>query len=247
MLMKLSGKRASLQESVQSTTVDVAAVCEDVKTEYYHHCHAAVPLVALLHYKTTVRCNVAVHDGQVFISAVDISALAAVSSTAVIGNSDGGSSTVDVVKLLLAKGTHVNAQCAQGCTPLMLTAQLPVLKLLLAAGADVSIVDSTGSTVLHALAKAGAGAGAICLMIKHGADATLCDSNGSTAAHIAGISGHFAAEALLSRAAADYSAKHSSVKAATDTTITSNSSSSSSASTATISSKSTDTAPTAAA
>jgi MYND finger len=73
-------------------------------------------------------------------------------------------------------------------------------------------------------------AGAICLLLKAGADPTAVDSNGSTAAHVAGISGHFALEALLSRAADDHRKKQPAAVSVTETASSGSSSSSSGAS-----------------
>jgi ankyrin repeat protein len=113
-----------------------------------------------------------------------------------------------VVQLLLQRGAVVDARCADSSTPLMDAPAAPVIKLLLAAGADAAAVDMNALTVLHRQAVCGATAGAICLLLKAGADPTAVDSNGSTAAHVAGMSGHFGLEALLSRAADDYRKKH---------------------------------------
>jgi ankyrin repeat protein len=119
-----------------------------------------------------------------------------------------------IVELLLQRGavadahadncTVVGSTAISGVTPLMLATTAPVTKLLLAAGADATAVDSAGMLVLHYSAKHGAAAGAVCLLLKAGADPTATDADGSTAAHIAGMNGHFALEALLSRAADDY-------------------------------------------
>jgi ankyrin repeat protein len=124
-----------------------------------------------------------------------------------------------VVELLLQRGAAVNVRGSAGTTPLMHAKTAAVVKLLLAAGADASAVDGTHWTVLHHYATAGASAGAVCLVLKAGADPTAGDGDGSTAAHLAGIKGHFALEALLSRAADDYRKKQ---------TIATNSNSSSS-------------------
>jgi ankyrin repeat protein len=112
-----------------------------------------------------------------------------------------------VVQLLLQQGADVNHTDVFSVTPLMLAKTAPAVKLLLAAGADAAAVRREGSTVLHLHAQYGAAAGAVCLAIKAGADPTAVDVNGSTAAHIAGIKGHFALEALLSRAADDHRKK----------------------------------------
>jgi MYND finger len=93
-----------------------------------------------------------------------------------------------------------------------------VVKLLLAAGADVAAVSNDSNhTVLQVHASTGATAGAVCLLLKAGADPTAVDDDGSTAAHIAGIRGHFALEALLSRVADDYRKTHPNAGLVTDT------------------------------
>jgi ankyrin repeat protein len=126
-----------------------------------------------------------------------------------------------VVQLLLQRGAAADARAdacpadggttVSGVTPLMLASTAPVIKLLLAAGADATAADSAGMHVLHHSAKHGAAAGAVCLLLKARADPTATDTNGSTAAHVAGMSGHFALEALLSRAAEDYRKAHAHV------------------------------------
>jgi ankyrin repeat protein len=120
-----------------------------------------------------------------------------------------------VQQLLLQRGADVRALFASGTSPLMLASTAPVTKLLLAAGAAVSCADSLGMTALHHCAKGGTAAGVVCMMIQAGADPTALDRNGSTPAHVAGMSGHFALEALLSRAAEDYRRKHPAVVVAT--------------------------------
>jgi ankyrin repeat protein len=120
----------------------------------------------------------------------------------------GVSSTV---QLLLQRGADANALFAHGTSALMLATTVPVTKQLLAAGASASAADSMGMTVQHHHAKGGTSAGVVCLTIQAGADPTALDKDGSTPAHIAGMSGHFALEALLSRAAEDYCKKHPAV------------------------------------
>jgi uncharacterized protein len=132
-----------------------------------------------------------------------------------------------VVQLLLQRGAAVNARDASNTTPLMHAKSAAVVKLLLAAGADAAAADISDNSVLHYLANSGVTAGAICLLLRAGADPTAVDNNGSTAAHIAGMSGHFALEALLSRAAVDYGKKHTTAVVFTDTASRGSSSSSS--------------------
>jgi Ankyrin repeats (many copies) len=118
------------------------------------------------------------------------------------------------VQLLLQRGADANTRDFNGCTPLMLARSLPVVKLLLAAGADATAAFSIGMTVLHCQASNGACAGTICLLLKAGADPTAAMSMSGTSvtpAIFAGISGHFALEALLSRAEDDCRKKHPAV------------------------------------
>jgi ankyrin repeat protein len=120
-----------------------------------------------------------------------------------------------IVELLLQRGANANEVDIIGITPLMAAKSLPVVKLLLSAGADATAATVIGKTVLQCQAQQGACAGTVCLLLKAGADPTvaaLTDGNYVTAAHMAGISGHFALEKLLSRAADDYCKKHPTAK-----------------------------------
>jgi ankyrin repeat protein len=111
----------------------------------------------------------------------------------------------DIVQLLLRKGAAVDARCHSGMTSLMHAQRMRTVAALLHAHADVNAVDNDGFTVLHHCAKQGAAECVYKLLLQHGAVPTAVDKNGSTPAHIAGMSGHFADEALLSKAADDYS------------------------------------------
>jgi uncharacterized protein len=122
-----------------------------------------------------------------------------------------------IVQLLLQRGASIDVRSAGRSTPLMAAKTALVVKLLLAAGADATAVDSRHCSVLHYCATFGAAAGAICLLLKAGADPTAVDDTGSTAAHAAGMKGHFALEALLSRAADDYRRKHAALATVSDT------------------------------
>jgi ankyrin repeat protein len=113
-----------------------------------------------------------------------------------------------IVQQLLQRGADVRALFAHGSSVLMLATTAPVTKLLLAAGAAVDCADSLSMTALHHCAMGGTAAGVVCMMIQAGADPTALAHNGSTPAHVAGMRGHFALEALLSRAAEDYRRKH---------------------------------------
>jgi uncharacterized protein len=134
-----------------------------------------------------------------------------------------------VMQLLLQRGAHIDVTDVSDGTPLMTAKTAAAVKLLLAAGADAAVANCHGFTALHMGARTGVTAGVICLLLKAGADPTAVDNNGSTAAHVAGINGHFALEALLSRAADDYRKKQTAAAAAVDsaTAYTSVSSSSS--------------------
>jgi ankyrin repeat protein len=133
-----------------------------------------------------------------------------------------------VVQLLLQRGAVVEARTCISCTPLMLASSLPVAKLLLNAGADAAAADNRGLTVLMYQAQRGACASTVCLLLKAGADPTVTASKEGislTAASLAGINGHFAIEALLSRAAEDYAKKHPAVSSTPDTSSSRGSSS----------------------
>jgi ankyrin repeat protein len=119
-----------------------------------------------------------------------------------------------VVQLLLQRGATADARGINDCTALMAASSPSIVKQLLAAGADVAAVANTGQSVLQCQALRGACAGSVCLLLKAGADPTVAlhlDGESVTAAALAGINGHFALEALLSRAADDYRKKHPTV------------------------------------
>jgi uncharacterized protein len=116
-----------------------------------------------------------------------------------------------IVQLLLSKGAAVDARSQTGATPLMRAQRMRTVNMLLSAHADVSAVDDDSFTALHHCAKQGAAECVYKLLLQHGAVPTAADVNGSTPAHIAGMSGHFADEALLSKAADEYSKTHTTV------------------------------------
>jgi ankyrin repeat protein len=106
---------------------------------------------------------------------------------------------------LLAAGACVHDRNSVLETALMVAKDVPTVQLLLDNGSDVLAADSRGLTALHHAAKAGVPAAVLCVLLKAGADPTAVDSSGSTPAQLAGVAGHSATEALLSRAAEDYS------------------------------------------
>jgi ankyrin repeat protein len=117
----------------------------------------------------------------------------------------------DIVQLLLRKGAAVDTRSHSGVTPLMRAQRMRTVNVLLSAHAVVNAVDADGLTVLHHCAMQGAAECVYKLLLKHGAVPTAVDKNGSTPAHIAGMAGHFADEALLSKAAEEYSKTHAAV------------------------------------
>jgi uncharacterized protein len=117
----------------------------------------------------------------------------------------------DIVQLLLRKRAAVDARSHTGVTPLMQAQLTRTVRVLVNAHADVNAVDDVGFTVLRHCAKQGAAECVYKLLLQHGAVPTAVDKNGSTPAHIAGMSGHFADETLLSKAADDYRKTHEAV------------------------------------
>jgi ankyrin repeat protein len=107
--------------------------------------------------------------------------------------------------VLLRKGAAVDAKSQEGMTPLMHAQLMRTVGVLLDAHADANAVDGCGHTVLHYCARQGAAACVYKLLLQHGTVPTAVDMTGSTPAHIAGMNGHFAIEALLSKAADEYS------------------------------------------
>lgn len=89
------------------------------------------------------------------------------------------------VKLLLDAGADVTLRNIGGATALMMSSSVPVIKLLLAAGASVNDVDLEGSSVLHAAGANGHNAGVICCFYKAGACPTVLDKYGLTPARVA--------------------------------------------------------------
>jgi ankyrin repeat protein len=110
-----------------------------------------------------------------------------------------------LVQLLLREGAAVDARSHIGITPLMQAQLVSTVRVLFSAHADANAADANGRTVLHYCARQGAAASVYRLLLQHGAVPAAVDVNGSTAAHIAGMAGYFADEALLSKAADEYS------------------------------------------
>jgi uncharacterized protein len=132
-------------------------------------------------------------------------------------HSAAGVESDGLLQLLLSRGAVVDVVDCSGATPLMYAKTASAVKLLLAAGADPLLVDARRSNLLHYQASCGASTGAVCLAIKAGVDPTATDANECPPAHYAGISGHFALEILLSRAADDHRKKRAAAAAAAET------------------------------
>lgn len=89
-----------------------------------------------------------------------------------------GTQDTDIVELLLDHGANVNAQDANGNTPLFYAARNAELaKLLLARGAHVNTGDIRGSTSLHSAVWAD-NVAVIRLLLAHGADIDAQDNSG---------------------------------------------------------------------
>jgi ankyrin repeat protein len=111
--------------------------------------------------------------------------------------------STDVISVMIECGADVHATGRYGQTSLMAASTVAAAQLLLDAGAAVNARCSLGSTVLHALAERGVGAGVICCLLKAGADATATDTLGCTPAEVALAFRHSSLAGLLQRAAAD--------------------------------------------
>lgn len=94
---------------------------------------------------------------------------------------------LEVVKLLLSAGAHVNLQHWQGATALMVALDAgseAVVALLLAARADVTLRDVQGGTALHVACKRGLHASAA-LLLAAGGDGSAQTVLGKTPLHYA--------------------------------------------------------------
>jgi ankyrin repeat protein len=99
-----------------------------------------------------------------------------------------GQGAVSIVEFLIANGARVNALNNDGSTPLTV-ASGEVIKLLLLAGADSTLKDERGSTVLHRWASYDA-CDWLQLALERGADPCVRDADGRTPLHIAADSRH---------------------------------------------------------
>ncbi len=97
----------------------------------------------------------------------------------------------DIVELLLAHRTNVNAQDITGDTALMKAASngyKDIVKMLLASGADGNAQDEYGNTALI-VAASGGNKAIVEMLIVHGADVNAKDNKGNTALTPAKMSG----------------------------------------------------------
>jgi ankyrin repeat protein/truncated hemoglobin YjbI len=98
-----------------------------------------------------------------------------------------------LIKLLLERGSQVNALDADGLTPLLHLSKtrskadpIPVMELLTARGANVNARDETQSTLLMYFARRGNEA-AVRWVLAHGADRNARNKSGKSAAEIARV------------------------------------------------------------
>ena len=107
-------------------------------------------------------------------------------NTPLVGAADRGH--IDIVKLLLSKGAHVNKMGTEGLTALAAASEgghIGIVKLLLAKGADINKGDLEGwGTALATAAKEGH-TGIVKLLLQKGADGTIKNKRGETAYDLA--------------------------------------------------------------
>eukprot|EP00047_Mylnosiga_fluctuans_P000016 m.183756 g.183756 ORF g.183756 m.183756 type:complete len:1071 (-) comp10001_c0_seq29:385-3597(-) len=93
--------------------------------------------------------------------------------------------SVEIVRLLLARGASASAPDISGCTPLHLAVQIgappEVARLLLDHGADVHAQRQDGSAVIHTVCRTERGLDLIRVLLDAGADIHAADADGRTA------------------------------------------------------------------
>jgi ankyrin repeat protein len=113
------------------------------------------------------------------------------------------------VRLLLDKGSDVNARSKQGRTPFIIAASSNgsklILQLLIAKGADAKTTDASKNTALIAAAQAN-DAESVDLLIDRGVDVNARNVSGETALMSAAGNGNVAAVKFLLKAGADVNA-----------------------------------------
>jgi len=115
---------------------------------------------------------------------------------------------LEILKLLIDKGSDVTASDDGGRTPLhlaLMKGHEVVARLLIDKGADVTAADKAGWTPLDRASEKGH-MGLAQLLIEKGADATAADEFGWTPLHVASSSGHEEVAGLLIDKGADPSA-----------------------------------------
>ena len=109
---------------------------------------------------------------------------------------------LEMARLLLEKGAHVNDQDKFSWTPLMIASRsghADIVRVLLDAGADVNAKTGTGYTALMAAAKQGH-AEIVKLLLARGADVHARDQLGWKSITLAARSGHEDIVKILERA-----------------------------------------------
>jgi len=84
-----------------------------------------------------------------------------------------------IAKLLVERGTDVNATDNQGITPLRVTDDLPTLRFLIAKSANINAQANDGGTALLSVTGMD-DTKAMQLMLEHGANVDLCDNDKTT-------------------------------------------------------------------
>jgi ankyrin repeat protein len=204
-----------------NTLVHAAAQCDAVRilrwlvvTQKLNPCEPAADSWLPLHCACQMGCSLAAEEYLLSLPQVAAMLAAEDSKGYTALQIAADSEHDDMVQLLLSKGAAVDARSHTVFTPLMQAQRLCTVTALVNAHADVNAVDDDGFTVLHHCADQGTAECVYKLLLQHGAVPAAVDKNGSTPAHIAGMSGHFADEALLSKAADDYRKTHANDAAA---------------------------------
>jgi ankyrin repeat protein len=101
---------------------------------------------------------------------------------------------IEIVELLLDHGAKIDVRCAGGQTPIVsacMSGDAPMVAMLLLRGADTSIQDDDGSSLLYSTIDNGGGAAEsnrveiVKLLLKHGVDVNVTTNDNNSPLHAA--------------------------------------------------------------